>query len=250
MIALAAMSTQKNVVFILVRSEYPGNIGAAARALKNFGFSELRLVEPCHDYLEKDDRWMAVEAYDLIERAQLFPTLEAALEDVNIAAATSSARLRETPSICAEEAMPQLVNNSAVSKVAFVFGNERQGLTKAELERCHLTVNVPTNPDFSVMNLAQAVCVIAYEFSRKAMSTNARTADQELTTGRDDDLFFLQVEKLFNDLSFTREHNHELIMSTMRSMYQRSHVTARELSLLKGVLHRISLKLHAPRSEA
>jgi tRNA/rRNA methyltransferase len=146
---------------VLCRPSHPGNIGAAARAMKTMGLSDLRLVQP-ERFPAPEAQWMATSAVDVLERVQLHETLHDAIKDC-VAAFALSARGREWS--------PQVLDVRAAAaraaemndKVAFVFGNETAGLTNDEVFACQYLVHIPANPEFSSLNLAQAVQVVAYE---------------------------------------------------------------------------------------
>jgi tRNA/rRNA methyltransferase len=147
--------------FVLCRPSHPGNIGAAARAMKTMGFSDLRLVAP-ERFPAPEAQWMATNAGDVLENAKLHPTLEDAIKDC-VAAFALSARGREWS--------PQVLDvRSAAARatgtdgpVAFVFGNETAGLSNEEMFACQYLVHIPASREFSSLNLAQAVQVVAYE---------------------------------------------------------------------------------------
>ncbi len=146
---------------VLCRPNHPGNIGAAARAMKAMGLTDLRLVAP-ERHPAPEAQWMATNAVDVLEGAKTHATLNEAIRDC-VAAFALSARPREWS--------PQVldVRNAAAraveinDKVAFVFGNETAGLTNEEVFACQFLVHIPANPEFSSLNLAQAVQVVAYE---------------------------------------------------------------------------------------
>src|SRR3954470_17971659 len=146
---------------VLCRPSHPGNIGAAARAMKAMGLSDLRLVAP-ERYPVKEDQWMATNAVDVLHAAKVHATLGEAISDC-VAAFALSARPREwSPQVLdVRTAAARAVEMN--DKVAFVFGNETAGLTNDEMFACQYLVHIPANPEFSSLNLAQAVQVVAYE---------------------------------------------------------------------------------------
>jgi len=146
---------------VLCRPSHPGNIGAAARAMKTMGLSDLRLVAP-ERYPAPEAQWMATNAVDVLEAATVHPTLEESVKDC-VAAFAMSARPREwSPQVLdVRSAAARAVEMN--DKVAFVFGNETAGLTNEEMFACQFLVHIPANPEFSSLNLAQAVQVVAYE---------------------------------------------------------------------------------------
>jgi len=157
----AYSSRMPPIRIVLCRPSHPGNIGAAARAMKTMGLTDLRLVQP-ERFPAPEAQWMATSAIDLLERATVHQTLHEAIADC-VAAFALSAHGREWS--------PQVldVRNAAAravamnDKVAFVFGNETAGLTNEEVFACQYLVHIPANPEFSSLNLAQAVQVVAYE---------------------------------------------------------------------------------------
>lgn len=146
---------------VLCRPSHPGNIGAAARAMKAMGLTDLRLVRP-ERFPAPEAQWMATNAVDVLEAAKLHDTLGDAIKDC-VAAFALSARPREwSPQVLdVRTAAARAVEMN--DKVAFVFGNETAGLTNDEVFACQYLVHIPANPQFSSLNLAQAVQVVAYE---------------------------------------------------------------------------------------
>ena len=146
---------------VLCRPSHPGNIGAAARAMKAMGLTDLRLVQP-ERYPAPEAQWMATNAVDVLESATLHETLHDAIRDC-VAAFALSARSREwsTQVLDVRTAAARAVEMN--DRVAFVFGNETAGLTNDEMFACQYLVHIPANPEFSSLNLAQAVQVVAYE---------------------------------------------------------------------------------------
>lgn len=147
--------------FVLCRPSHPGNIGAAARAIKTMGFSDLRLVAP-ERFPAPEAQWMATSAIDVLEAATVADSLEEQIKDC-VAAFALSARSREwSPQVLdVRTAAARAVEMSG--PVAFVFGNETAGLTNEELFACTALVHIPASKEFSSLNLAQAVQVVAYE---------------------------------------------------------------------------------------
>jgi len=146
---------------VLCRPSHPGNIGAAARAMKAMGLTDLRLVQP-ERYPAPEAQWMATNAVDVLENASVHETLQEAIRDC-VGAFALSARSREwSPQVLdVRSAAARAVEMN--DKVAFVFGNETAGLTNDEVFACQHLVHIPANPEFSSLNLAQAVQVVAYE---------------------------------------------------------------------------------------
>jgi TrmH family RNA methyltransferase len=158
---MAMGQSQHLLRIVLCRPSHPGNVGAAARAMKAMGLSDLRLVAP-ERFPAPEAQWMATSAVDVLERATVHATLQEALADC-VAAFALYARAREwSPQVLdVRTAAARAVEMGA--PVAFVFGNEAAGLTNDEVFACQFLVHIPANPEFSSLNLAQAVQVVAYE---------------------------------------------------------------------------------------
>jgi tRNA/rRNA methyltransferase len=146
---------------VLCRPSHPGNIGAAARAMKTMGLTDLRLVAP-EKFPAPEAQWMATSAVDVLANARVHATLQEAIADC-VAALALSARGREwSPQVLDVRSAAQRACEME-GPVAFVFGNETAGLTNDEMFACQYLVHIPANPEFSSLNLAQAVQVVAYE---------------------------------------------------------------------------------------
>lgn len=228
----------ENVMFILVRPQFLGNLGSTARVMKNFGFDKLRLVSPPKNYKDAEARKMSVGAFDVLKGAEVFETLDEALADVALAIGTTSGNQREFPQDPIYDSA-QLLARSANNRCAIVFGDEVNGLSRAELQRCHHVSTVPTKPEFAALNLSQAVGIAAYELSR-ALANFTRETPQEFSTGELDDALFAKLEELLHVTGFTRTFNRHKVMAELRSFYQRAHPTKREAELLNGALIKLS----------
>jgi tRNA/rRNA methyltransferase len=156
--------------FVLVETSHPGNVGAAARALKTMGFTNLVLVRPRYpDVLSHPEAIaFASGAQDILESARIVETVEEALAGCDLVAAVS-ARLREfSPPVVTPRELAESVAHRQGGDVAFIFGSERYGLPNEVVMNCQALINIPANPAYSSLNLAQAIQLLAYE-SRVAM---------------------------------------------------------------------------------
>src|SRR5436190_5588234 len=147
---------------VLVEPREAGNVGAAARVMKNFGFDELWIVGE-HPTLQPLAGWWASGADDVVERARFAPTLHHALADAHVTVATTSARARTTPIDLTPAGVAALHAESQT--LALVFGREDSGLTREEVMQCQRTAGIPTHPGFPTMNLAQSVGALCYALS-------------------------------------------------------------------------------------
>lgn len=240
-----SMSLFPRVRFVLVETSRPGNIGAAARAMKTMGFSELVLVRPRSEMALTDDEAVAFAsgAQDILAGAVIVDSIEQALEGCNFAAAVS-ARLREySPPVLAPRALAMHLNSNEALNAAIVFGNERFGLPNEAVERCNVLVNIPANPDYSSLNLAQAVQVLAYECRLAAVGDALQDSGIGFRGASAD---MAQVEGMYNHLEqalvavgFLDPANPKKLMPRIRRMFARSGLETEEVNILRGIARQI-----------
>ncbi|SBS25174.1 tRNA (cytidine/uridine-2'-O-)-methyltransferase TrmJ [Marinomonas aquimarina] len=230
---------QQNIKIVLVNTSHPGNIGGAARAMKNMGLSELVLVDPKlfpHD--EAVSR--ASGATDILDNAKVVATLEEAIADCQLAIGTS-ARERHIPwPLVDPRQAADLVFNEQL-KTAFVFGREDRGLTNEELQRCHYHVHIPSVEGFSSLNLAAAVQVIAYELRMQELSLQDGPIvkskwDVPAATSEQLDYMLGHLEKVLGDIEFLDPKAPRQVMTRFRRLFQRSQLDQQEVGMLRGML--------------
>src|SRR5260221_7242322 len=219
---------------VLCRPSHPGNIGAAARAMKTMGITDLRLVAP-ERWPAKEDQWMATHAQDILEKAVIEKDLLAAIQGCTAAFALT-ARPREWS--------PQVLDARAAAaraaqldgEVAFVFGNEEAGLTNEEMFACQFLVHIPANPEFSSLNLAQAVQVVAYElFMTKNPVVKGRR--EKLATVRDIEGLYEHLERAPVKSGFpVPEHGSPLPEPLRRPFSRVPGLEREEVNILRGLL--------------
>lgn len=237
---LLSMIHADNIYFVLVRPTYLGNIGSVARVMKNFGFKNMRLVAPPRNYKDAEARKMSVGAFDLLKTAQCFDTVAEALKDVNVAVGTTSAYQRSFQTECLLDVSEALKQKSA-NRMAILFGDERDGLKTEDLQRCQFVVSIPSNPDFSSLNLAQAVGIIAYELIRPvASSVEAGSGVKtEEISGEDSDIFFENLGSLLSEIEFTKSFSKNRILAELRVLFNKAKPNAREMDLLNALLKKM-----------
>ncbi|MBX9688304.1 MAG: TrmJ/YjtD family RNA methyltransferase [Candidatus Obscuribacterales bacterium] len=230
---------REDIVFILVRPSFLGNIGSAARVLKNFGFSNLRLVAPPKNYKDAESRKMAVDAFDILKNSRVFTDLNEALEDINLVLGTSCAKQR----LCSFLELPELdayIGLPSKNLIAILFGNERDGLTRDELLQCHQIIKIPVSETFPSINLAQAVGIVAYELSRRSSSSLELP---EMSSRAEENALFEKLEIMLEQIGFTRSFNKTSVRSELRSLLLRSRPSRRELGILRGILAKFQSRL-------
>lgn len=226
-----------SIRIVLVGTTHPGNIGAVARAMKNMGLSDLALVEP--RYFPHDEATVrASGAHDVLENAMRVETLQEAIADcVYVAGASARPRSINWPLLDCKDAAARLIDESTNGKVAAVFGPEKAGLSNSDLDLCDTLLTIPTNPDFSSLNLAMAVQVLTYEI-RAAQSEKRPIyeADAPLATSEEMERFYTHLEQVLTDLEFLDPDNPRFLMRRLRRLYVRARPDQNELNILRGIL--------------
>jgi tRNA/rRNA methyltransferase len=225
---------------ILCETSHPGNIGAAARAMKTMGLTSLHLVQPKR-FPDPEARWRATSAIDVLDHAQVHDSLDAALAGVAFAVACS-ARSRDVavPAVDAREAASRLIEIARAQPVALVFGNEQYGLTTEHVNRCRLIATIPSNPEFSSLNLAAAVQVFAYELRMTAEAVAPLERPRELATHEEVEGFYGHLEQSMADTGFLDPEHPRKLMPRLRRLYARAALSREEVNILRGILKALS----------
>lgn len=236
----------KRLRFVLVETSRPGNIGAAARAIKTMGFSELVLVNPRYQDAATQEEAVAFAsgAQDVLEGARIVGSIEEALDGCNFAAALT-ARLREfSPPVIAPRALAaQLATESGLT-AALVFGNERFGLPNEVVEKCNVLINIPANPDYSSLNLAQAVQVLAYECRVAAIGDMPPTTTDIGFQGDNASLaqidgMYAHLEQALVAIDFLDADNPKKLMPRLKRLFSRTQLETEEVNILRGIAKQI-----------
>lgn len=236
----AAESAAARIRAVLVGTQHPGNIGSAARALKTMGLSRLVLVAP-ERYPHADAHALAAGADDVLAGAPVFATLAEAVADCTLVlGCTARSRRVPLPEQGPREAAAAALSEAAGGgEVALVFGRERTGLENDELQQCHAAVHIPANPGYSSLNLAAAVQVLAWEVRMAVLSQGdgapAAPRDPPATHAQLEGLF-AQLGETLDAIDFHKGRAPESAMRKLRRLFLRSHLDAREVRLLRGVL--------------
>lgn len=224
-----------NVRVVLSHTSHPGNIGAAARAMKTMGLTRLTLINP-RFFPDPQADAMAAGADDVLQNAMVCDSLDEALRGA-VLVVGMSARVRDISQevLSPREAMPILAQH-AQQPVALLFGTEMSGLSNDELARCQLMVRIPVNPDFSSLNLAAAVQLLSYEL-RLAMGDGdcgapaIHPAPAEAVEG-----FFQHLETTLVEIEFLNGKHPTKLMQKLRRLYARARLEAEEINILRGIL--------------
>lgn len=229
---------------LLVDTTHPGNIGAAARAMKTMGLRRLRLVNPktfpCAEATAR-----ASGADDLLAAAEVYTSLDEALADCRLVVGTS-ARLRSVswPQLDPREAARLLLTEARLGPVALVFGRESSGLSNQELDRCHYLVNIPANPEYSSLNLAAAVQVLGYEIRMTSLETGPKAPQPETppedsetpADGRAMASFFGHLEASVFELGFAKPTQSRKLLRRLHRLFLRARPSLEEINILRGLL--------------
>jgi len=236
-------SLTSQVGFVLVETSHPGNIGAAARALKTMSLQDLSLVAP-KDYPCAEATARAAGADDLLAQAPVYNEISESIAGRTLVFGTT-ARMRSEkwPCVSPREAAALMTDEVAQGgKVAVVFGRERSGLNNDELAYCHQLIRIPVNPDYSSLNLAAAVQVVAYELmlaqaAQAEIPVNPR--EEKLASMADQDALLKQLDEIMDSTGFTEVDHPGLVRFHMRRLLLRAIPTSKEIKLLHGILRSI-----------
>jgi tRNA/rRNA methyltransferase len=227
----------KNIRVVLCETAHPGNIGAAARALKTMGLGGLHLVAPGR-FPDPQAEWLASGATDVLRRARVHQSLDDALAGsaLNVAC---TARPREiaVPMVTAREAAARIVEVARSQPVALVFGNETFGLTAVEVGKCQLLAAIPANPEYSSLNIAAAVQVFAYELRLAALGAAPRGGKTRiLATHEELERFYEHLERAMVENGFLNPEHPKKLMPRLRRLFGRARLEKEEVNILRGVI--------------
>ena len=231
-----------NIRIVLDHTSHPGNIGAAARALKTMGLQHLHLIEPRRfPHAEADA--LACDAKDILQNAQVHATLDQALAGC-VFAAGLTARKRHMGHTCVDvrEAAQRLIQIAATQEVALLFGNEAHGLSNDDLAKCQIMISIPTDEAYTSLNVASAVQIMAYELHMAWLNAPALAqAPVELARLDDIELFYKRLEETLIRIQFLDPDNPKRLMPRVRRLFSRTELEKEELSILMGMLKSINL---------
>lgn len=224
---------------VLVEPRSPGNVGAAARALKNLGFGNLLLVEPCCDPLAGEARRLAAGAVDRLESARVVPTLDAALEGCRVAVgATARGGRQRKPHLRIDEGAREIAGIPGGDRPALVFGREDRGLTDGELDRCTHLVYLPSGSEYASFNLAQAVLLVSWELARQGWGPPR--GDVPLPAAHESrEAMFAHLEQALRTIGFLHDAPSASMMRRLRRMFGRAGVTEEETQVFRGIARQI-----------
>lgn len=227
---------------VLVGTQHPGNIGAAARALKTMGLSRLVLVAP-EQYPADEAFRRAAGADDLLAAAGVVATLAEAVSDCRLVlGCTARSRRVALEELDPRAAASRVVDLAGADQVALVFGRERTGLSNEELQLCHASVHIPANPEYSSLNLAAAVQVLAYELRVALLATDGQPSPdngvrrEAAASHAQMEGFFSQLGETLDDIDFHKGRAPDSAMRKLRRLFLRADLNEQEVRLMRGIL--------------
>ena len=235
-----------SVKVVLVGTTHPGNIGATARAMKNMGILDLALVEP-KEFPSDVATFRSKAAKDILEKASVHTSLEEAIYECELVVGTSArGRTIPWPVLNPREAAEEMHKSSLNGKVAIVFGREDRGLTNEELGLCNFHVHIPSDPEYSSLNLSQAVQILAYEIRLSYLQdrhVNKEYWDVELANNEQTERLINHMDELMQEVDFYDVENPRKLLVRVRRFFKRSKIDVMEANIFRGLFATIQKKL-------
>ena len=235
-----------SVKVVLVGTTHPGNIGATARAMKNMGILDLALVEP-KEFPSDVATFRSKAAKDILEKASVHTSLEEAISECELVVGTSArGRTVPWPVLNPREAAEEMHKSSLNGKVAIVFGREDRGLTNEELGLCNFHVHIPSDPEYSSLNLSQAVQILAYEIRLSYLqdrNVNEEYWDVELANNEQTERLINHMDELMQEVDFYDVENPRKLLVRVRRFFKRSKIDVMEANIFRGLFATIQKKL-------
>jgi len=227
---------------VLIGTSHPGNIGAVARAMKNMCLRDLRLVNPRY-FPHAEATARASGADDLLADAQVTAGLDEALAGCRLVVGTSArSRSVEWPVLDPRQCAQRLVGAAADGPVAVLFGRESSGLTNEELDRCRYLVQIPSNPEYSSLNIAMAVQVLAYEILTAAGDRALAPAERSPAPAERFEGFVEHLGETLDQIGFADPRQSHKLMRRLRRLFLRADPDDEEINLLRGILKAVQTK--------
>lgn len=227
-----------NIRIVLINTSHPGNIGAAARAMKTMGLSRLYLVNP-HQFPHPKAFEMASHASDVVEQAVVVKTLDEAIGDCQLVVGTSArSRVIPWPMLTPRSLAEKVKQESQTAPIAILFGCEQSGLSNDELQRCHFHIQIPANPVYSSLNIAAAVQIIAYELYVASLEPTPVEDEWDYPYANTDEMekFFAHLQEVLIELDFLKPSAPRKLMPRLRRLFVRARPDTNEINILRGIL--------------
>ncbi len=228
-----------NIQIVLQKPRYPENIGSVARAMRNMGMSQLTVVDPENFDNSRARKLATHEAADVLTSCQVYDDLKSALADSQYVVGTTARLGKHRQVIQSPERLAtHLIPISQENQVALLFGPEDKGLSNEDLRLCHALVNIPT-ADFSSLNLAQAVMVMAYALFRSKVDQPAPLTPR-LANRNELDSMYDQLSEILVRICYINADNPDHFMGSLRRFFTRLQLRAREVSIIRGIIRQVN----------
>ena len=235
-----------SVKVVLVGTTHPGNIGATARAIKNMGILNLALVQP-KEFPSDVATFRSKAAKNILENAEVYESLKDAVSECELVVGTSARdRTIPWPVLNPREAAAEMHKSSLNGDVAIVFGREDRGLTNDELGLCNFHVHIPSDPEYSSLNLSQAVQILAYEIRLAYLEENERNEDYwdvDLANNEQTERLINHMDELMQEVDFYDTENPRKLLVRVRRFFKRSKIDVMEANIFRGFFATIQKKL-------
>lgn len=236
----------ENIRIVLINTFHPGNIGSAARAMKNMGLTKLYLVDP-QQFPANEATAMAAGAKDVLANAVITKSLTEAIQDCSLVIGTSARqRTHSWPMLSAHECGTKVVSEATHHQVALVFGRETMGLHNEELQQCNYHAYIPANPEYPVLNLATAVQTLSYEIYQAYIAAqqhpNENSSLPHHPSSQQMEYFYQHLEQVLTETGFLLKQHPGQTMLKLRRLFNRARPERQELSILRGILSSIEKK--------
>ncbi len=225
-----------NIRIVLINTFHPGNIGAAARAMKNMGLTQLYLVEP-RIYPSEEADARAAGAKDVLDNAVVVNSLDEAIADCQLVVGTSARnRTFDLPIVDAHNCGKKVVAEARHGNVAIVFGRETMGLHNHELQKCNFHVFIPANPEYPVLNVSAAIQLVCYEIWQAHNHQDSLPEEQPYPRQHEMELFYTHLESALRKTRFIIPQHEGKVLTKLRRYFNRTRPEKTELNMLRGIL--------------
>ena len=224
------------IKFILFEPTHPGNIGAAARAIKTMGFDKLCLINPI-EHPHSEARARSAGALDVLLGAEVFDNFQDAIKDCGLIIGTTTRTRRiSVPVTNIRETAPSIVAEAKQKPVAVIFGPEKSGLINEQVDCCNQLVNIPSIGSYKSLNLAMAVQIVAYELRVASEALPAEIKTRNLASNEDIELFYNHLNQVLLETGFLDPKNPKQLMRRLRSLFNRAQMDENEINIMRGIL--------------
>ncbi len=227
---------KSKIKFILFEPSHPGNVGAAARAIKTMGFDQLCLINPI-EHPHPEARARSSGALDILLDAEVCGNLHEAIKDCGLIIGTT-ARVRRisVPIKNIRETAPSIVAEAKKKPVAVIFGPEKSGLINELVDCCNQLVNIPSVESYKSLNLAMAVQIVAYELRIASQALPSEIRARTLASNEDIELFYNHLNQVLLDTGFLDPKNPKQLMRRLRTLFNRAQMDENEINIMRGIL--------------